>query len=260
MEIRVERRQEMPCYLRLLRLSVALNLTVPSMVLAQPSALGTFTTFNFPGAGYTQARYLDSSGEVVGFYFEGPAFASPAHGFLRSKDGELSPIDSPGTNGTKLATGINSAGDIVGYYGAGGTTPHGFMRAKDGEFTSLDYPGATSTQAWGINSRGDIVGVYGAGGTTHGFVLNKDGGFSSFDVPGPINAGAGTQTRGISDRGDIVGWFVTSSGTRRGYLLRQDQFTFIDCPSSFSTSTDWGGINSKGDIVGGCVDTQGHHA
>ena len=71
-----------------------------------------------------------------------------------------------------MATGINSEGDIVGYYGAGGTN-HGFMRDKDGEFTSLDFPGATGTQAWGINSRGDIVGVYGAGGTTHGFVLNK---------------------------------------------------------------------------------------
>jgi hypothetical protein len=70
--------------------------------------------------------------------------------------------------------------------------------------------------------------------------------------------GVGTQTRGINDRRDIVGWFVTSSGKRRGYLLRQDQFTFIDCPAS--TSTDSDGINSEGDIVGGCVDTQGHHA
>ena len=96
----------MPPYWRTLRLSGALSLAIPTMVLAQPSALGTFTTFNFPGAGYTQARYLSSSGEVVGFYFEGPAFASPAHGFLRSKDGELSPIDFPGTQGTTLATGI----------------------------------------------------------------------------------------------------------------------------------------------------------
>ena len=70
--------------------------------------------------------------------------------------------------------------------------------------------------------------------------------------------GVGTQTRGINDRRDIVGWFVTSSGKRRGYLLRQGQFTFIDCPAS--TSTDSDGINSEGDIVGGCVDTQGHHA
>jgi len=66
----------MPRYLRVLRLSVALGLALPLTVLAQPSELGTFTTFNFPGAAYTQARYLDSSGEIVGFYFEGPAFAS----------------------------------------------------------------------------------------------------------------------------------------------------------------------------------------
>jgi len=52
--------------------------------------------------------------------------------------------------------------------------------------------------------------------------------------------------------------FVTSAGRRRGYLLSRGQFTFIDCPGS--TSTDADGLNSERDIVGGCVDVEGHHA
>ena len=279
---------------------VSLFVALSPSLMAQQFAPGTFTTFNFPGAGYTQARYLNASGEIVGFYFEGPAFASPVHGLVRTKDGELTRVDFPGTNGSTFVTGINSEGDIAGFYGVGATT-HGFVRDKNGDFSSLDFPGATGTQAWGINSsgnvvgaydvggtthgflrnkkgdstvvdfpgatytqcfginsEGDIVGQYGAGGTTHGFLRNKYGRITSFDIPGAINTAAGTQTRGISDRGDIVGWFVTSGGRRRGYLLRQGHFTFIDCPTS--TSTDSDGINSEGDIVGGCVDAEGHHA
>jgi probable HAF family extracellular repeat protein len=90
-------------------------------------------------------------------------------------------------------------------------------------------------------------------------VRNQSGGFSSFDVPGPINTGIGTQTRGISERGDIVGWFMTSGGKRRGFLLSQGQFTFIDYPDAIGTDTD--GINSETDMVGGYDGVDGkHHA
>jgi hypothetical protein len=219
--------------------------------------LGTFTTIDVPGATRSQARYLNSRGDIVGFYTAG----GTVHGVLRSRYEEPTPIDFPGAHST-MAVGINSKGDIVGLYGVGGTT-HGFLRNKDGSFSSLDFPDSTGTSAWGINRRGDIVGAYqtadgnmhgfirdedgrfssfdvpdgsntwpfainsegevvgqyDAGGTTHGFVRNEDGRFRSFDVPGPINAGVGTQTRGITNRGDIVGWFVTSGGKRRGFLL-----------------------------------------
>ena len=42
-------------------------------------------------------------------------------------------IDVPGASST-LAVGINSRGDIVGQYSAGGTT-HGFLLDKEGTFT-----------------------------------------------------------------------------------------------------------------------------
>jgi hypothetical protein len=68
--------------------------------LGKESGLATFTTFNVPGAGYTQARYINPRGEIVGFYFDGAPFASPGNGFLRSKDGALTTIDFPGATST----------------------------------------------------------------------------------------------------------------------------------------------------------------
>ena len=58
------------------------------------------------------------------------------------------------------ARGINSRGDIVGFYVAGGQQ-HGFVFAE-GRFISLDFPvpGVRATIANGINARGEIVGQY----------------------------------------------------------------------------------------------------
>jgi hypothetical protein len=58
------------------------------------------------------------------------------------------------------ARGINSRGDIVGSYVAGGQQ-HGFLLMR-GQFISLDFPvpGVRATIANGINARGEIVGQY----------------------------------------------------------------------------------------------------
>jgi len=67
----------------------------------------------------------------------------------------------PGQVATQTsARGINSRGDIVGFYGAGGRQ-YGFLFA-DGQFTTLEFPvpGGRGTIANGINARGEIVGQY----------------------------------------------------------------------------------------------------
>jgi hypothetical protein len=58
------------------------------------------------------------------------------------------------------ARGINSRGDIVGSYVAGGQQ-HGFL-LMHGQFISLDFPvpGVRATIANGINALGEIVGQY----------------------------------------------------------------------------------------------------
>jgi|SRR5665213_1018341 len=61
------------------------------------------------------------------------------------------------------AFGINSAGQIVGYYFPAGVRS-GFLYSG-GTYTTLSYPLAANytsnyTSAWGINDEGQIVGIY----------------------------------------------------------------------------------------------------
>ena len=66
----------------------------------------------------------------------------------------LTKIDVPGKVDT-VATGINDAGQIVGYFGF----THGFLDTG-GNFIQIDVPGASSMAAFGINDAGQIVGIF----------------------------------------------------------------------------------------------------
>jgi hypothetical protein len=94
------------------------------------------------------------------------------HGFLRARDGTFTTFDGPGATfvGT-VPTGINSKGEITGWYDDANGAAHGFLRAPDGTFTTFDPPGYTGTDPLGINSAGTITGVVGHG---HGFVRIED--------------------------------------------------------------------------------------
>ena len=78
-------------------------------------------------------------------------------------------LDVPGATDT-VGSGINDAGQIVGYYFIGDMY-HGFLLDVDGSYTTLDLPGATVIGANGINGAGQIVGRYeDAGFASHGFL------------------------------------------------------------------------------------------
>src|SRR6266404_4769408 len=90
-------------------------------------------------------------------------------------------IDDPfGTVGTQ-AYGINSAGQIVGYYADSLQNEHGFLYSG-GTYTTLDDPSASGrTVATGINGKGQIVGYYtDSSPQNHGFFLSGLG--SGFDT------------------------------------------------------------------------------
>jgi probable HAF family extracellular repeat protein len=65
-------------------------------------------------------------------------------------------LDVPGAVETS-ARGINTAGEIVGYFRDAGGHYHGFVRAATGAFTTVDIPGAIDTVLNGINDAGQTV-------------------------------------------------------------------------------------------------------
>jgi probable HAF family extracellular repeat protein len=129
----------------------------------------------------------------------------------------FSTIDFPGAVLTN-AQGINTQGEIVGFYTDVGGKTHGFV-LSGGQFQSLDFPNARATQARGIGPGGEIVGSYVAqlettGVPAHGFLLNSRGAFSRVDFPGHIN----TIPQRILPDGTILGCYhdTDTMGTMHG--------------------------------------------
>src|SRR5262249_61607269 len=67
-------------------------------------------------------------------------------------------IDFPGATATFVA-GINTQGDMVGYYYDSAGGEHGFL-LTNGTFSTIDVPGSKITMLSGINDSGQIVGSY----------------------------------------------------------------------------------------------------
>ncbi len=109
------------------------------------------------------------------------------------------PIKFPGAS-QQAASGINDAGNIVGYYPVSSGGPQGYLESG-GAFTTIDVPfsGAEWTVPFGINNAGDIVGYWLDSNTSHGFLLSG-GTYTSFYYPGATF----TIAIGINNHGEIV--------------------------------------------------------
>src|SRR5438105_2602115 len=77
---------------------------------------------------------------------------------LALAQGTYTQIDVPGSITTE-AVGINTQGDIVGFYADSSNVFHAFL-LSGGVYTTIDYPGAAGTDATAINDLGQIVGPY----------------------------------------------------------------------------------------------------
>src|SRR5882724_4858421 len=141
---------------------------------------GGFTTFDAPGAGTgagqgTQSFAISPGGEITGYYFDG---TNATHGFLRDKNGDITTFDAPdacNVPGSLQGTypwGINTNGEIIGYYFDGTNVNHGFVRDKHGAIVEFDVPGAADMGQWGsIAPNGAVTGFYfDANNVVHGFV------------------------------------------------------------------------------------------
>src|SRR5262249_30818378 len=76
---------------------------------------------------------------------------------LAPAQGTYTQIDVPGTQLT-VATGTDTAGDVVGYYADLFGAYHGFLLSA-GVYTTLDVPNAPETIPFGMNDVGQIVGT-----------------------------------------------------------------------------------------------------
>jgi uncharacterized membrane protein len=92
----------------------------PTLVHGYVLELGVYTQFDYPGATFTQAWDVSSTGKVVGYF-------SPvtSHGFSL-EGGVFTQIDVPGASWTRIF-GINPQGEMVGTYADASGVVHGFL-------------------------------------------------------------------------------------------------------------------------------------
>jgi hypothetical protein len=83
---------------------------------------------NYPGASATNPFGVNKFGVVVGTYTTGPSSSPLTFGFTWSHGRGFQKINFPGSaNGTTFVNGINSAGDLVGFYNGKGGNTNGFL-------------------------------------------------------------------------------------------------------------------------------------
>ncbi len=185
---------------------------------------GSFTTVNQPGSVFNQLLGINQNGNEIAGYssFTDPSgmMGQEAFSLIRSTSTYTNIntllVSQIGPNFNSQATGVNNAGDVVGFYQPTSTTSDGFEDIGGIiHFITAPFAGVVSTMALGINDLGEIVGDYTlADGNTFGF-LDNGGVFTTLD---PFGSAAVT-ANGINDNGKIVGFYTNAvTGNTIGFL------------------------------------------
>ena len=161
---------------------------------------------------------------------------------LALAQGAYTQIDVPGAIQT-AAYGLDTAGDISGYYVDSGNQAHGFL-FSGGIYTTIDYPGAGNTILNGINDSNQIVGF--TYDPVIGFIYNiQTQVFSSVSCP----HATATYPYAINGAGTVVGTFTHGDNSAvSGFELVGAAYRRIEPASGGNTFAN--GIDASGLIVG----------
>jgi hypothetical protein len=183
---------------------------------------GVFASYNDPKTpkmvgSVNQLLGINNAGIAVGFYNDA---AGNSHAYkVNQATGVFTPIPIPDAV-TAAATGINTAGDIVGISTNGAKKTSSWLLTPSGQLIAYQFPGGSDTQALGISSTNEIVGSYlDSKGVMHGFVLTDPMGpvshWQRIDDPNGVGS---TVVNGVNTAGDLVGFYTDSAGNTDGML------------------------------------------
>ena len=160
-------------------------------------------------------------------------------------------IDNPLDPTFNQLLGINDAGTISGYYGAGtvGHPNQGYTVAppyhKD-KFTPENVPGAVQTQVTCIDNLGNTGGFWvDSYGIIRGFI-EWNGVFTNYAHGKSTN----TQILGLNNAGTAVGLYSDRNGKFHGFALDQATGKFKPVNPPGATNVQATAINNNGDVVG----------
>lgn len=170
--------------------------------------------------------------------------------------------------------GINQAGTIAGYFGAGnglaGHPNQGYTVVPpygQANFTNENVPGSVQTQVTGLNNIGTTVGFWAPsnnGGDNNFGFTDIGGTFTTVNNPNtPTTGTMVNQLLGVNDSNTAVGFYTDAAGVNHGYTYTIASMTFspnINDPNAgtgMGQGTTAAAINNAGDIAGFYVDAAG---
>jgi uncharacterized membrane protein len=205
---------------------------------------------------FNQELAINSAGVIAGYFGDGTIVPNNGYTVVPPYgQANFTAENFPGSVQTQV-TGINNAGDTVGFWIDNTGANHGFTDIGN-VFTSVDNPNSNSspifTQFLGVNASDQVAGFYNdAMGNSHAFVYA--GGV--FTAVNPASATSATAAS-INNTGEVAG-FLTSS-------VNGDTYGFLDVSNTIqtflfpgSTFTQFLGINNLGQVVGDYIDSAGN--
>jgi hypothetical protein len=160
----------------------------------------------------------------------------------------LTTIAVPGVAVTEI-NGINSAGDMVGFYGQNTLDSLSGFLYSNGVFTYFDYPGQQITVPGGINDSGLIVGLAtqdaGQRTTVVGFLYDGANFTTLQDGSYPV-----TNAYGINNADSVVGSAGPDLSVWAGFAEKNGRYRPVRLPGEFCPYKAAYGINNLGEIVG----------
>jgi len=154
-----------------------------------------------------------------------------------------------------VASGINNAGVVTGYYLDSSSNYHGFVW-ENGAFQTIDYPGAVDTSLGQANNHGVAIGSYGDGTTSH-------------TVTYSVSTGAWTTLPDIPNYSQNDGYSINDEGVAVGNAFEGStsvawiwdpvtlSYSFFTVPGAAQYSTSPSGINNKNEVAGYYADSDG---
>jgi probable HAF family extracellular repeat protein len=141
--------------------------------------------------------------------------------------------------GATTPTGINHAGQVVGYSNNANDIQHAFLYSG-GQILDLGTLGGFYSVARAINDKVQVVGYSQTGNFQNGAFVYSSGKMTGLGTLG----GDSSQAKGINKDGEIVGVSRTTDGSDHAFLYSDGKMRTL------GTLTDATGINKNGDVCG----------
>ncbi len=202
---------------------------------------------------------VNSSGVVVGCSFN-PDYKN--HAFMWN-DGVMTDLFP--TSDFAFATGINDAGEIVGFFVNESFESIAFLRREKGEVINLgsfDHTGLAFSNANGVNNHGQVVGRSSTlSGYSHAFIFT-DGEMCDLGTLRKVNGTSDTSSEAfkINNHGIVIGESVSLGSPVRPFVwsekkgMQDLQKLLQNSATDFSATTFHlervSDINDAGEIVG----------